>query len=148
MKGKVLTYDPQNGTGIISSDDGNRYPFSLTDWKDTTEARVGVGVDFIVSENQATEIYKVASHTEINNSKKIVAGLLAFSFGAFGIHKFYLGYNKQGVIMACCFLFGFILLGIPSAIMAIIAFVEAIRYLTKSDSEFERIYVVNKKPWF
>lgn len=148
MQGKVLTYDPQNGTGIISSDDGNRYPFSTSDWKDDTQVRAGIGVDFVASNNQATEIYKSATHTEINSSKKLVAGLLAFFVGAFGIHKFYLGYNKQGIIMACCFLFGFILLGFPSVIMAIIALVEAIIYLTKSDADFERIYVVNKKPWF
>lgn len=148
MQGKVLTYDPQNGTGIISSDDGNRYPFSASDWKDDTQVRAGIGVDFVASNNQATEIYKSATHTEINSSKKLVAGLLAFFVGAFGIHKFYLGYNKQGIIMVCCFLFGFILLGFPSVIMAIIALVEAIIYLTKSDADFERIYVVNKKPWF
>ncbi|MEF9673921.1 TM2 domain-containing protein [Pseudomonas sp. PCH446] len=39
------------------------------------------------------------------NSKKIPAALLAFFLGAFGVHKFYLGYNVQGVIMLLVFLF-------------------------------------------
>ncbi|WP_322786602.1 TM2 domain-containing protein [Paraglaciecola arctica] len=80
--------------------------------------------------------------------KKIAAALLAFFLGAFGAHKFYLGYTKQGVIMLLVFLFGFILLGLPSMIIAIIAFVEFIIYLVKSDEEFEQIYVVGHKPWF
>ena len=81
-------------------------------------------------------------------SKKIAAALFAFFLGAFGAHKFYLGYTKQGVIMLLTFLFGIILLGIPSMIIGIIAFVEFIIYLVKSDEEFEQTYVLNKKGWF
>ena len=32
-------------------------------------------------------------------SKKISAGILAILFGALGIHKFFLGMHKQGLIM-------------------------------------------------
>ncbi len=31
-------------------------------------------------------------------NKKIAAGILAILIGVFGIHKFYLGYNKEGII--------------------------------------------------
>lgn len=50
--------------------------------------------------------------------------------------------------MLLCFLFGFILLGIPSIVIGIIAFVEFILYLVKSDEEFDRIYIEGKKAWF
>lgn len=50
--------------------------------------------------------------------------------------------------MLLLFLFGFILLGIPSMIIGIIAFVEFVLYLVKSDEEFEQTYVVGHKPWF
>ncbi|WP_413702474.1 hypothetical protein ACLKMH_16425 [Psychromonas sp. KJ10-10] len=50
--------------------------------------------------------------------------------------------------MLLVFLFGFILLGIPSMIIGVIAFIEFIMYLTKSDEEFEQIYVQGNKPWF
>ena len=33
-------------------------------------------------------------------------------------------------------------------VLGIIALVEGIIYLTKSDEEFEQIYVVQKKQWF
>lgn len=68
--------------------------------------------------------------------------------GAFGAHKFYLGYTSQGIIMLLVFLFGFILLGVPSMIIGLIAFIEFIIYLTKTDEDFEQTYVVGRKPWF
>jgi len=40
------------------------------------------------------------------------------------------------------------LLGIPNIILWIIAMIEGIIYLTKSDEEFERTYVIGKKQWF
>jgi hypothetical protein len=40
------------------------------------------------------------------------------------------------------------LLGLPNAALEIIALIEGIIYLTKSDEEFEQTYVVGKKPWF
>ncbi|OOE70192.1 hypothetical protein BZG14_00550, partial [Salinivibrio sp. IB282] len=61
---------------------------------------------------------------------------------------FYLGYTKEGLIMLLAFLFGFILLGIPSIIIGIIAFVEFIIYLIKTDKEFEATYVNAHKGWF
>lgn len=50
--------------------------------------------------------------------------------------------------MLCVSIFGLILLAIPTLVMAIIAFVEMIIYITKSEEEFEQTYVVNKKEWF
>ncbi|XAG08991.1 TM2 domain-containing protein [Vibrio metschnikovii] len=77
-----------------------------------------------------------------------MAALLAFFFGSLGVHKFYLGYIKQGLIMLFAFLLGFLLLGIPSAIIGIIAFVEFLIYVTRSDEEFEQTYILSRKPWF
>ena len=76
---------------------------------------------------------------------KLVAGLLAIFLGTLGIHKFYLGYTKSGVIMLLVSLLTF---GIGAAVMAVIALIEGILYLTKSDAEFYQTYVQNKKEWF
>ena len=76
---------------------------------------------------------------------KIAAGLLAIFLGAFGIHKFYLGYTKAGVIMLLVSVLSLFLL---SWIMGIIALIEGIIYLTKDDYDFYMTYVANKKPWF
>jgi len=71
--------------------------------------------------------------------KKIVAGILGILLGALGIHKFYLGYIKEGIIQ--------ILLSLV-CIGGIIGLIEGIIYLTKSDEEFVATYVTGKKGWF
>jgi len=146
MKGSILEFDENNHRGTISGDDGNRYELNFEEWKGSNLPKPGVIVDFSIVDGTAVSIYAVKNN--ISSSKKIPAALLAFFLGGFGIHKFYLGYKKQGIIMLLAFLFGFILLGIPSMIIAIIAFIEFIIYVTKSDEDFEEIYVTGKKPWF
>jgi len=83
-----------------------------------------------------------------NENKKIAAGVLALLLGGIGVHKFYLGYTTQGIIILLCFFFGWILFFIPWIIIGVISLAEGIIYLTKSDEDFHRDYVQNKKPWF
>lgn len=78
---------------------------------------------------------------------RIAAGLFALFLGALGIHKFYLGYTQQGVIMLLVSLVGALIIVGP-IVMAIVAFIEGIIYLMKSDSGFDRIYVKGSKEWF
>ena len=77
--------------------------------------------------------------------KKIVAGVCGILLGALGIHKFILGYTKEGVIML---LVSVLTCGFAAWIMGIIGLIEGIIYLTKTDEEFVRIYVTGKKGWF
>jgi len=77
--------------------------------------------------------------------KKIVAGILGILLGALGIHKFYLGYTKEGVIML---LVSVLTLGFLSWAMWIIGLIEGILYLTKPDEEFVATYVTGRKGWF
>lgn len=77
--------------------------------------------------------------------EKLVAGLLGIFLGAFGIHKFYLGYKKPAVIMLLVSLLTF---GIGASVMSIIGLIEGILYLVKSDEEFDATYVQNEKGWF
>jgi TM2 domain-containing membrane protein YozV len=79
---------------------------------------------------------------------KLAAGICGILLGAFGVHKFILGYTNEGVIMLVTSLVGFALCGIPTAVISIIGLVEGIIYLTKSDEEFVTTYVQNKKGWF
>jgi TM2 domain-containing membrane protein YozV len=71
--------------------------------------------------------------------KKVVAGIFGILLGGFGIHKFYLGYTKEGVIQL---IIGFCGIG------WIIGLIEGIIYLTKSDEEFIATYITGKKGWF
>jgi len=61
------------------------------------------------------------------DDKKIIAGVLAILLGAFGIHKFYLGYTKAGIIML---LVTVLTLGFGGFIMGIIGVIEGVIYLT------------------
>ena len=147
MKGKILEFNGASRTGTISADDGNRYAFSVDQWKSAVLPKAGNRVDFSNNGANAESIFLDGAGS-ISNSKKIPAALLAFFLGAFGAHKFYLGYTSQGIIMLLVFLFGWILLGIPSIIIGVVAFIEFIIYLTKSDEDFEQTYVAGRKPWF
>ena len=71
--------------------------------------------------------------------KKVVAGVLGILIGALGIHKFYLGYTKEGIIHICLNLV---------CLAGIIGLIEGIIYLTKSDEEFVETYVNGHKGWF
>ncbi|AVT47991.1 TM2 domain-containing protein [Shewanella baltica] len=147
MKGKILEFNESERSGIISGEDGNRYELNISEWKGASLPRSGTKVDFSINGQTAEAVY-AENHGSAGASKKIAAALFAFFLGAFGAHKFYLGYTKQGVIMLLVFLFGFILLGLPSMVIGIIAFVEFILYLVKSDEEFEQTYIIGQKPWF
>lgn len=80
----------------------------------------------------------------MDSSKKMVAGILAILLGAFGVHKFYLGYNKEGIITLLVTLLTF---GIGASILGVIGLIEGILYLTKSDEDFANTYITNKKGW-
>ncbi|MGD0349055.1 MAG: TM2 domain-containing protein [Verrucomicrobiota bacterium] len=72
--------------------------------------------------------------------KKIAAGICGILLGGLGIHKFILGYTKEGIIqILLCFLCG---------IGALIGLIEGIIYLTKSDEDFVNTYITNKKGCF
>ncbi len=76
--------------------------------------------------------------------EKIPAGVLAILLGSLGIHKFYLGYNKEGLIML---LVSLLTAGVGAAVMQVIGIVEGVIYLTKSDEDFQNTYVQNYKGW-
>jgi len=77
--------------------------------------------------------------------KKIPAGVCGILLGPFGIHKFILGYTGEGVILLLVTLFT---CGFAWPITHTIGLIEGILYLTKTDEEFVRMYVQNKKGWF
>ncbi|WOO43089.1 TM2 domain-containing protein [Rubellicoccus peritrichatus] len=78
-------------------------------------------------------------------SSKLPAGICGILLGALGVHKFILGYTKEGVIMLLVSIISF---GMLAWIMGIIGLIEGIMYLTKTDEEFVATYVNGKKGWF
>lgn len=105
------------------------------------------------SASEFSDSAKEAFNSASGDNKKVLAGILAIIVGAFGAHKFILGYKKEGgillgvtlvSILLSCVGVGLLFVWIPG----IIGLVEGIIYLTKSDEEFYNTYQVGKKPWF
>ena len=109
-----------------------------------------------------------------SDKTKVVAGLLGIFLGWAGVHKFYLGIKRPatiqlavgggGLVLALIVANIFLALGIFGigvfiglllyavgyiALMAagIFGLVEGIIYLTKSDEDFQSIYVTGQKQW-
>lgn len=100
------------------------------------------------------------------SQKKLIAGLLGIVLGSLGVHKFYLGMTTPGLIMlgvnvgvwVLALLLGLVTLGVGlivtiplaslvSGAIGLLGLVEGILYLTKSDADFQRDYVLGKKAW-
>jgi len=94
---------------------------------------------------QSVNAGAVTDWKAMGGDKKLVAGILAILVGSLGVHKFILGYTTEGVIML---LVTVLTCGIAGIIMSVVGIVEGIMYLTKSDEEFVRTYIQNKKGWF
>ena len=81
------------------------------------------------------------AYTKEQKDKKLIAGLLGIFLGGLGIHKFYLGYTKEGIIQI-------VVTAVTCGFGSILGLIEGILYLTKSDDEFVATYVVGRKGWF
>jgi TM2 domain-containing membrane protein YozV len=152
MRGQVLDYSVAANTGAISGADGNRYYFAGVEWKSAGAPASGQTVDFEVDGNQARGVFVAPGVPAVGSKDKIAAGLLAIFLGGLGIHKFYLGFTGPGLVFLLVNTIGWlvtwILLFLPNVVLVVIAFVEGIIYLTRSDQEFTELYVVQKKQWF
>lgn len=79
------------------------------------------------------------------SEKKIAAGILGILLGCLGIHKFVLGYTKEGVIMLAITV---VTLGFGGFVMGLIGLIEGIMYLVKTDEDFVATYVTARRTWF
>lgn len=156
MKGQLLEYSIQSNAGVISGADGSRYTFAGAEWRGNVTPSRGMSVDFDVQDGKAVAVYQAlgaaGSGAMAGTKSKVAAGLLAIFLGGLGIHKFYLGYTGPGLVFLLVNTIGWVitifLLGLPNFALGIIALIEGIIYLTKSDEDFERTYVIGRKEWF
>ena len=149
MRGVVLGFDAATGKGVISGDDANRYSVDGAGLGDGVRSLMpGKKVDFVAENGRATSVFPILSDFSIGEKNKWVAALAAFIVGGLGIHKFYLGKNTAGFIMLTVFLGGILLAAIPTIIMSLVAFVECVIYVVKSEQQFYDDYVVGDRAWF
>ena len=154
MRGQILGVDVRTGEGQVTGDDGRRYRFKPEDWAHRGEPAVGLTVDFEPEDTRATSIFPlpgavsgapagalaVAAPTAgrpvaRTDRNRIVAALLAFFLGVFGIHRFYLGRKGSGIAMLLL-----TITFVGMAVTGIWALVDCIRYLVMSDREFAQRY--------
>ena len=66
---------------------------------------------------------------------RVVAGVLAIVLGAFGVHRFYLGYTGIGLTMLLMTVLSFGLLGLVTSVWGL---VEGILYLSSTKGRYAR----------
>lgn len=120
--------------------------------KAAEEAKEAAG-DFSEEAKTTAEEFKEGLKSAGGDNKKILAGILAILFGSLGIHKFILGYNKEGGILLAITLIGYATTCIVVGafffwIPGLIGLIEGIIYLSQSDENFYNTYQVGHKPWF
>jgi len=121
--------------------------------KDAAEEAKEKAGDFKEEAKKTAQEFSEGLKDAGGDNKKILAGILAIVLGSLGIHKFVLGYQKEGIILLVVTLVGFVLscIGIGVFIVwitGLIGLIEGIIYLTKSDEDFYNTYQAGKKPWF
>jgi TM2 domain-containing membrane protein YozV len=112
------------------------------DAKDFAKEAKQTANEFAQDAKEAANEFKESWNESTNNgeNKKLICGILAIVIGWTGVHKFMLGYTKEGILQ--------ILLTLLCGVGAIIALIEGIIYLTKTDEEFYQTYQVGHKGWF
>ena len=146
MRGQVLGVDARTGDGLVAGQDGKRYRFAPADWAQRGEPSIGAEVDFETDDDRALSIFpvpgtavvhpgRIAANAPVNDRNKYVAALLAFLIGILGIHRFYLGRTGSGIIML---VLSVTVIGL--FVTAPWAFIDMIRYLIMSDTEFAARY--------
>lgn len=112
------------------------------------EGEVAVPVEHVSGSVSARARQTYAAEA-LRQKDHVAAGLLAIFLGVFGVHKFYLGCNQAGFIMlAVSIIGGIFTFGLAAAVIEVISIIEGIIYLMKSQTEFDRLYVLNQRDWF
>ncbi|NKB47954.1 MAG: hypothetical protein GKS02_01180 [Alphaproteobacteria bacterium] len=88
MRGTVIGYDETGHAGVISGFDGNRYKFTLMEWKGASPPNVNMEVDFEPDEGIAREIFVLAQNTFSQTANK-TAGFWSAVWG-WGLGVFFL----------------------------------------------------------
>lgn len=121
--------------------------------EDAKEAASDFADDAKETASEFAESAKEAFSGAGGENKRILAGILAIVVGSLGVHKFILGYKKEGIILLVATIIGyatmcFVIGSFIVMATAIVGLVEGIMYLTKTDEEFYKTYQEGQKPWF
>jgi TM2 domain-containing membrane protein YozV len=137
VEGNILGIDEASNKAAVKATTGERFYFSLSEWKGAFPPQPGMKVDFDKSTSgDASNVYPLGkTPTTAKSNKptktKTAAILFALFLGGIGGHKFYMGSIGWGVLY---------LLFCWTYIPLILAIIETVRYVTMTDDEFQEKY--------
>lgn len=100
MIGKITSFDPETGTGVIGSE-GLTYPFALGVWaEDSVPPEEGDDIRFELEDGKAVRVSLIGAYLEEPKAVKYkyLAAMLSLLFGWAGLARIYLGFYKMGFI--------------------------------------------------
>ena len=83
MRGKILQYNGNDGSGLIAAD-GQQYPFAITMWKSDTAPMVGKTVDVIVTDGKLQSVSLVGDDVLMREKTAELTGKLGSFVGELG----------------------------------------------------------------
>ena len=104
-----------------------------------------------LQKEESPNIDEELSNAEIDElkSRRTTIGILAIIFGFLGVHKFMLGYKREGfILLAASIPLGIITCGISIIVTDIIGIIEGIMILNKTPMQFKKTYIDRKTFWF
>ncbi|WP_019223264.1 NINE protein [Bartonella rattaustraliani] len=114
MKGIIISQD--QGTYLVSGEDGKRYQFATWDWLGKKPPRVGDSVDFVCEGDSVSSVFPLLQQESMTSSgtSKAMLALICWVAGLFGVHRFMVGKTGTGVLMLVLSLtlFGLMITGI------------------------------------
>ena len=158
MRGQILVFNELKEAGAIVATDGQRFLFHARDWQDVVAPEGGMSVEFKLNDNNRAQQVQLALPQRANAlavqtttplaqrpKSKAVLTLLTLFLGIFGAHRFYMGTWGWGLAQSVGALFLSAMLGVvlpPLAALlylalAVLTWVEAIRYIWSSDAAFD-----------
>lgn len=142
LRGQILDYVVRTNSGLISTENGERFEFVGADWNGNNAPVRGAWVDFKASNEKAIDIYSALAQGKSGETgpKKPELTLWSLFLGGFGAHKFYLGSWGWGIVYlaTCWWLF----------IPFFVAMVETVRYILMTEEEFQiKLGTYQKSPF-
>ena len=104
-----------------------------------------------LQKEESTNIDEELSNAEIDElkSRRTSIGILGIIFGFLGVHKFMLGYKREGfILLGVSIIGGIITCGIAIIITDIIGIIEGVMILNKTPMQFKKTYIDRKTTWF
>lgn len=99
MIGQIESYDPDIQTGVIKSEE-KFFEFYVDDWVADVPPEQGDDVSFDADGTAASNVNLVGAYLEQPKAVKhrYLAAVLALLLGGVGVHRFYLGNYKMGLM--------------------------------------------------